>query len=323
VSKRSDARHLAGILLLDKPSGLTSNRALQRVKRLFGVAKAGHSGSLDPLATGMLPISFGGATRLNAWLLDAGKVYRVTSELGVAMDTGDADGQVVAQGLVPALDAGEIEARVAAFVGEITQVPPMYSALKHKGRRLYELARKGEEVQREPRRVRIEAITELSYEPPALSFTVRCSKGTYVRTLVEDIAIALGTVGHVTALRRLAVEPFSAEPMHSLESLEEAAAQGGTAALDALLLPMDRALVGWPGVTVSVEQADRLSHGQSVDADPAWPAGLVKLYASGGQFFGIGEVGAGSELAPRRILAAPELGASPRVQVQYRASQKG
>jgi tRNA pseudouridine55 synthase len=324
VTKRdTKARNVTGILLLDKPSGLTSNRALQRVKRLFRAAKAGHAGSLDPLATGMLPISFGGATRLSHYLLNAHKTYRVTSRLGAATDTGDADGVVTERAGVPALTAVQIEARAGELVGEIEQVPPMYSALKYRGRRLYELARAGRVVERAPRRVRIESITDVSYRCPDLSFTVTCSKGTYVRTLAADLARALGTLAHVTALRRLEVVPFENRPMYGLEFLEQQGAALPPESLDRFLLPMESALVGWRPVVVSAAEAEQLIHGQCVGAEEDSSPGQVCLYAPGNRFLGIGEIDLRGKLLPRRILVSPEPGARANVRVQYRASPKG
>src|SRR5690606_28398173 len=241
------ARDVRGILLLDKPAGLTSNQALQRAKRLYRAAKAGHTGSLDPLATGMLPICFGSATKLAAYLLDAAKTYSVTARLGIATDTADADGRVIGgdEGVQP--DEASVRRALESFVGEIEQIPPMYSALKRDGQRRYDLARRGIVVDREPRRARIHEIALDDYACRLLRFTVKCSKGTYVRTLVTDIAKALGTLAHVAALRRLAVEPFAGREMVTLERLEQLAADG-PAALDALLLPAESALSGWPKV---------------------------------------------------------------------------
>jgi tRNA pseudouridine55 synthase len=296
-------RDVRGILLLDKPRGITSNRALQRVKRLYGAAKAGHTGSLDPLATGMLPICFGAATRLGGFLLDAGKTYRVTGRLGVATDTGDADGTVTEHRDGPRPTESELLAALARFRGDIDQTPPMYSALKRDGVRLYKLARSGTEVPRTPRRVSIHELRLERYAWPDAELFVRCSKGTYVRTLVGDLAAALGTVGHVTALRRLAVEPFDGEPMTTIETLETLAADGDTVALDARVLPADRALPGWPSVLLSADAAERIAHGQSVAADPAWPGGRVKVYGEPGELLAIAEVTPERRLAPQRVFA--------------------
>src|SRR5690606_6848327 len=283
------------------PSGLTSNQALQRVKRLYRAAKAGHTGSLDPLATGMLPICFGAATKLVGYLLDAAKTYSVTARLGVATDTADADGRVIehAEGEPP--DGDRVRRALESFVGEIEQIPPMYSALKRDGQRLYDLARRGIVVDREPRRVHIHGISLDEYAWPVLRFTVKCSKGTYVRTLVTDIAAAIGTLGHVAALRRLAVEPFDGGEMVTLERIEQTA-EAGPAALDALLLPAESARSGWPRVEVSPACAERLLRGQSVPAAADWPVGLVRLEEGVLGFMGVGEVLPEGRLAPRRML---------------------
>ena len=248
-------RSVDALLLVDKPSGQSSNRTLQRVKRLYGAAKAGHTGTLDPLATGMLPIMFGEATKLGAWMIDADKAYETTLVLGRTTDTLDADGATLEVRDVPAgLDAAALDAALEPFRGEIEQVPPMVSAIRVDGRRLHEIARAGGHVERAPRRVTIREIRVLSVEPPRATLAVRCSKGTYVRSLVDDLGRALGCGAHVEALRRAWVAPFEGAPMHRLDTLEAladgspaggpvglgAGAPGpGTAALDALLLPMD------------------------------------------------------------------------------------
>lgn len=298
--RRDRGRAVHGILLLDKPTGLSSNQALQRAKRLYGAAKAGHTGSLDPLATGMLPVCFGAATRVSSYLLDAGKRYAVVARLGQATDTADAEGVVIKETAQPEIGEADFERVLGQFLGDSEQIPPMHSALKHQGRRLYELAREGVEVERAPRAVRISEIQMQSYTWPKLEFTVSCSKGTYVRTLVEDIARELGTVGHVAGLRRTTVEPFPEVDMVTFEALEETA-EGGQAGLDALLQPVDSPLAAWPRVLVQSELCDRLTHGQSVGALPEWPRSLVRLYDPEEAFFGIGEVEAEGRLVPRRI----------------------
>lgn len=290
-----------GLLLLDKPHGLSSNRALQRAKRLFGADKAGHAGSLDPLATGMLPIFFGAATRLAGHLLGSRKTYRVTAALGIATTTGDAEGATTLdRSLEPLPDEARIRAAARALVGEIEQIPPMYSALKRDGVPLYRLARSGVEVDRAPRRVVVEEIAIERYEARTLSFVVRCSKGTYVRTLVEDLARAAGTVGHVAALRRIAVDPFTEQSMHGFEEIE-AAANCGAEALDGLVLPADSALAGWPATRLAAEDAARLAQGQAVPAEPGLPAGDVRVYGPDGRFIAIGVVMADRKLAPTRV----------------------
>ena len=290
-----------GLLLLDKPAGISSNRALQNAKRLFGAAKAGHTGSLDPLATGMLPVFFGAATRLASHVLEARKTYRVTATLGIATATGDAEGAITEDrsGETPP-DHERLATAARAFIGELEQVPPMYSALKRDGVPLYRLARSGVEVERAPRRVVIEELAIDRYEWPALDFHVRCSKGTYVRTLVEDLAKGAGTVGHVASLRRLAVEPFDEQGMRSFEALEATAALGHEA-LDRLLLPADAALPTWGSVHLKSPDVARLARGQALPAEPEWPRGFVKVYSPAGGFIAIGEVTEDLRLAPTRV----------------------
>ena len=215
-----------GVLLLNKPAGLTSNQALQRVKRLLNARKAGHTGSLDPAATGMLPLCFGEATKVCAFLLDADKTYRVTAKVGTATDTGDATGSEIETADVPDMKADDWDTILQGFRGQSLQVPPMYSALKKGGKRLYELARKGETVEREPRPIRIDAIELLEAAGARLVFRVRCSKGTYVRSLVEDIARAAGTVAHTARLHRETVADFGVDEMVDLKALEAAATEG-------------------------------------------------------------------------------------------------
>lgn len=304
-------REVTGIVLVDKPAGLTSNRVLQRVKRLFGAAKAGHTGSLDPAATGMLPVCLGAATKVCGLLLDARKTYRVAARFGVATDTGDADGEIVGRCERGPVTQSELAAAIEALRGESRQTPPMYSALKYKGRRLYELARRGQEVPREPRTITIDEIGLESYAWPEFEFRVTCSKGTYVRVLVTDIARALGTLAHVTRLRRLCVGPYREWQMHRVETLE-AAADGGFDALDAHLLGIDSALTDYPSVSLDSESAERLGQGQRVALGPARGAcaGRVRVYAAGGRFVGIGEVDASGLLRPRRLFSSETLGAA-------------
>jgi tRNA pseudouridine55 synthase len=298
-----------GVLLLDKPAGLTSNQALQRVKRLIGAKKAGHTGSLDPAATGMLPLCFGEATKVCAFLLEADKTYRVTARLGSATNTGDRDGEVVETAEVPSLSAEEWQAILSGFLGESQQTPPMYSALKKEGKRLYELARQGIEVEREPRAIRIDEIELLEAAGARLVFRVTCSKGTYVRTLVEDIAKMAGTVAYTASLHREAVAGFDADEMLDMTSIENLA-DAGHAALEARLLPPDRALTSMPPVRVGDEDVCRFRAGQAVPVGRETPAGLVRVYGPNrgpdGQeeFLGVGEIAAGATVAPKRVFAA-------------------
>jgi tRNA pseudouridine55 synthase len=323
---RSPARRpLHGFLLLDKPRGMTSNRALQRVKALFRADKAGHTGSLDPIATGLLPVCFGAATRLAEYLLASRKTYRVECLLGTATDTGDADGRVVARAPVPDLPLSNVAAVLATFLGDSKQVPPMYSALKHGGRRLYALARSGATVARSPRPITVHMLSALNVNPPRIAFTVECSKGTYIRSLAEDVAAALGTVGHVEGLRRLAAGPFDASQAHGLPEIE-AAAERGTASLDRLLLGLDDALPDWPAVDLDRLAARRLCQGQTLDGLAELPNGLVKLYEvveAGRELIGIGETLADGRLRPHRIFAQAAMSASDpgRVEVEYSAGR--
>lgn len=288
-----------GLLLLNKPSGMTSNQALQKVKRLLRAKKAGHTGSLDPAATGMLPLCFGEATKICAYLLEADKSYRVTARLGEATDTGDADGQITSTAPVPELSRSEWETLLAGFVGDILQVPPMYSALKKDGKRLYELARQGQVVERDARPVRIKEISLLEARGARLVFNVHCSKGTYVRTLVEDIALAAGTVAHTAKLHRETVGAFRAEDMLDMPSAELAAVDG-PAVLRERLLPADAALASWSECHVPAEAADRFCGGQEVLCDSV-EEGLVKVYDPRERFLGIGMLAGDGKVAPKRI----------------------
>lgn len=305
AKRRRKGRAIDGVLLLDKDQGASSNQALQRARRLFDAAKAGHTGSLDPLATGMLPVCFGEATKVSGFLLDADKHYRVTARLGVRTATADAEGEVIETAAVPDFDEARLRESLARFTGDIDQVPPMYSALKHQGRRLYELARAGQEVERPPRRVRIFSLGVEAFGADSVTLDVRCSKGTYVRTLVEDIAADLGTLGHVTALHRLGVGPYEKRPMFTLAELEACREAGGLAALDEWLLPVDSAVADWPIVSLDADMSFYVRRGQAVQVPGSPTAGCVRLYSEAGTFLGIGEVADDGRIAPKRLLAAP------------------
>lgn len=304
MARKRKGRAIDGVLLLDKDTGESSNRALQKVRHLYGAAKAGHTGSLDPLATGMLPVCLGEATKVSGFLLDADKHYRVACRLGERTDTADADGEVIETSPVPALDEGRIREALNRFTGDIEQVPPMYSALKHQGRRLYELARSGEEVERKPRKVRIFSLALERFDDRTLVMDVRCSKGTYVRTLVEDVAAALGTLAHVTELRRLGVGPYEKRPMFTFAELEARLAAGDHQALDELLLPVDSAISDWPVISLDADMSFYMRRGQSVLVPRAPTEGRVRLYTDAGEFLGIGEVADDGRIAPKRLLAA-------------------
>jgi tRNA pseudouridine55 synthase len=299
-SRRSRSEPVDGLLLLNKPAGLTSNQALQRVKRLLNARKAGHTGSLDPAATGMLPLCFGEATKVCAFLLDADKTYRVTAKLGTSTDTGDATGSVVDSAEVPPVTADEWHEVLQSFRGESLQVPPMYSALKKDGKRLYELARKGETVERAPRPIRIDAIDLLEAAGSRLVFRVRCSKGTYIRSLVEDIARAAGTVAHTARLHRETVADFRADEMVELTAVEETASQGPLP-LRERLMPADRALTGLPEVCLDGARAERFRGGQPVPADEPERKGLARVYGEEQDFLGVGELCGDGRVAPRRV----------------------
>ncbi len=297
---RPKKRDVNGILVFDKPLGWTSNKALQKVKSLFGARKAGHTGSLDPLATGILTICFGQATKLSSYLLDADKLYVVTGKLGERTDTGDSDGAVTETSPVGKLTRCQAETVFAEFTGQIEQVPPMYSALKHKGRRLYELARSGVEVERQPRPVTIHELRLLSLAAAELSFVVRCSKGTYVRTLLEDIAEKLGTCGHVTGLRRTGAGPYGEDDMVTAGELKEQAANG-LEALDEMLRPADSVLPDWPAVRLTTDLTYYLRQGQPVAVPGAPTGGWVRLYGDDAGFLGVGEITPDRRIAPRRL----------------------
>ncbi|MCB1919173.1 MAG: tRNA pseudouridine(55) synthase TruB [Candidatus Competibacteraceae bacterium] len=295
-------RPVDGLLLLDKPVGWTSNAALQTVKRLYQAAKAGHTGSLDPLASGLLPICLGAATKLSGWLLNADKSYQFTCRLGITTTTGDAEGEVVATRPVGPLNRAQVEAAMQRFTGVIEQIPPMYSALKRGGQPLYKLARKGIEIEREPRQVTVYTFQLLRWEGEELACELRCSKGTYVRTLAADLGEALGCGAHIAALRRTAVAPYDATRMVTLDRLREQAEQG-LAAMDALLLPLDTAVAQWPAIRVRGDAAFYLRQGQPVLAPHAPTQGWVRLYEGEHTFLGIGEILDDGRVALRRLLA--------------------
>ncbi|MGH8428043.1 MAG: tRNA pseudouridine(55) synthase TruB [Gammaproteobacteria bacterium] len=286
-----------GILLLDKPAGITSTHALNRAKRALNARRAGHTGSLDPLASGMLPLTFGEATKLSAFLLNAEKRYRVEVRLGIATETGDADGAIRDARAVGKLNDADIEAALERFRGEIKQIPPMYSALKHHGERLYTLARKGVTVEREPRAITIYELRLVGREAERLHLEVRCSKGTYVRTLAEDIGMALGTLAHVSALRRTGVAGYEeGDGLVPLATLEADSVPAH------FLLPADSALRDWPAVTLSRDLAYFLRHGQPVMIPRAPMTGWLRLYDEGEQFIGVGEMLEDGRVAPRRLV---------------------
>jgi len=305
--RRVEWRRVDGILLLDKPVGLSSNQALQQVRRLYRAAKAGHTGSLDPLASGVLPLCFGQATKVAGLLLDSDKTYRASLALGSRTTTGDREGAVVETRPVPPLEEEAVRAVLEGFVGERQQIPPMYSALKRDGEALYALARRGVEVERIPRRIRILGVALESLEDGRLEFEVTCSTGTYVRTLGEEVAEALGTCGYLEALRRTEVGAFAGRRVHPFAELERLAPD--EQALDALLLPVDAGLDTLPSVRLAIDEAVRFRHGQPVGLSAAMPAALtagtqLRIYDAAGVFIGLGTLDrTRSSIDPLRLIS--------------------
>jgi len=312
--RKNKGRNVSGVLLLDKPQGCSSNHILQKVKRLFGAAKAGHTGSLDPLATGMLPVCFGEATKISAFLLDSDKRYHLKCQLGVSTATGDAEGEVTEEKDASFITEQDVRAVLPEFIGEIEQIPPMYSALKHNGERLYKLARQGIEVERKPRSVSIYDIKYISlsiddlpendqpknvHKQVILELEVSCSKGTYVRTLAEDIAKKLNSCAHITALRRLSVGPYDGD-MLTIEQLSAFAEQDSDV-LDACLQPIDSGVADWPDVHLGADAAFYVRQGQAVMVPHAPTQGWVRIYDQS-QFLGLGEIQDDGMVAPRRMI---------------------
>ena len=288
-------RKVDGVLLLDKPLGLSSNDALQKARRLFSAAKGGHTGTLDPLATGLLPLCFGEATKFSADLLDADKTYEAEIRLGVTTDSGDAEGQIIATAPA-AVTAADVARVLPAFMGDILQVPPMHSALKRDGKPLYELARQGIVVERAARPVTVHAIDVLACSEDFLRLSVHCSKGTYIRVLAADIGAALGCGGHLVALRRTRVGPLDLAAAVTLEALNAS----GEDERARFLLPLDALLQNLPRVDLAPDDAQRFGHGNPVDL-PLGLHGKIRVYADGA-LLGIGEPGTGGRLWPKRLL---------------------
>ena len=295
MSKRKSGLDVSGIILLDKRLGVSSNQALQEVRRLFNANKAGHTGSLDPLATGLLPLCFGEATKVSALMLDDDKRYQVTIRLGVMTDTGDSEGQIVAEMPVPDFSESQLLDCLQHFTGEIDQVPPMYSALKHQGKKLYELAREGKTVDRPARRITIYAIELLAFDSQQISLDVRCSKGTYIRSLAEDIGHYLGSCGTVTALRRTASGQFNLADAFTIEQLREM----DLATLYTSRLPVDLPLTHIPAISVNDDQVLSIKQGQQIDLNST-ELGTVRIYSQQ-CFLGLGEMLINGKLAPKKL----------------------
>lgn len=304
---KKNLKQISGVLILDKPQGITSNRALQIVKRLLSAKKAGHAGSLDPLATGVLPILFGEGTKFSQFLLDANKRYIVKAKLGEKTDTADSEGEVIQTRPVPVLDTSTILSCLEGFKGKTQQVPSMFSALKHQGQPLYKLARKGIVVERPARSIHIYELRLLNFDHEMLELEVYCSKGTYVRTLIDDIGEQLGCGAHVTALRRTQAGPFDIQQAVSLDLLQEIATKHPhTENLDDVLLPLYSMTTQWPLLEVSSSAMFYLKHGQPVSVvNPPHP-GQVALSSPHQEFLGVGEVLADGRIAPKRMLQQPE-----------------
>jgi len=293
-------RAVDGVLLLDKPQGLTSNAALQTARRLLNAAKAGHTGTLDPMATGLLPLTFGEATKFSQMLLDADKAYEATVQLGIETDTGDAEGRPIASAPVNVTPQAVAQA-LAQFRGDIEQVPPMYSALKCAGKPLYEYARAGIEIERAPRKVRIHALELLAIDDASFRIRVDCSKGTYIRSLAMDLGRALGCGAHLSALRRTRIGPFAVETAVTLATLEAAASPE---ARDGLLAPADALAAHLPCIELAPEHGHALLQGRVVPS-PRETCGLVRVYAEG-RFVGLGECDGQGWLSPKRLIATAQ-----------------
>lgn len=298
-------RPVDGILLLDKPLGVSSNHALQSVKRLYEAAKAGHTGSLDPLATGVLPLCFGEATKFSQYLLDADKAYESTFVLGTVTDTGDAEGRVLEDKDASGVTESDVITALQAFEGDIEQIPSMFSAIKQGGQPLYKLARKGLEVERKPRSVVIKTLQLRAFrggERPEADIYLECSKGTYVRSLAEDLGRAIGCGAFVSALRRTRAGPFGIEDSMTLNGLEALKGAGESGVLDTLLLPTDAALGALPLVRLSESSGFYMRQGQPVMVSNGPRDGIVRVALDSGEFLGVGEMLDDGRVAPRRLI---------------------
>ncbi|MGY8858517.1 MAG: tRNA pseudouridine(55) synthase TruB [Pseudomonadales bacterium] len=298
-------RPVDGILLLDKPLGVSSNHALQSVKRLYEAAKAGHTGSLDPLATGVLPLCFGEATKFSQYLLDADKAYESTFVLGTVTDTGDAEGRVLEDKDASGVTESDVITALQAFEGDIEQIPSMFSAIKQGGQPLYKLARKGLEVERKPRSVVIKTLQLRAFrggERPEADIYLECSKGTYVRSLAEDLGRAIGCGAFVSALRRTRAGPFGIEDSMTLNALEALKGAGESGQLDTLLLPTDAALGALPLVRLSESSGFYMRQGQPVMVSNGPRDGIVRVALDSGEFLGVGEMLDDGRVAPRRLI---------------------
>lgn len=299
MARRKKGLDVDGILLLDKPLGRSSNSALQKVRYLFNAKKAGHTGSLDPLATGVLPICFGQASKVTSYLLDSDKRYTCIAQLGVTTSTGDKEGDVLREINVPSFSSNEIEKVLALYRGKIEQIPPMHSALKHNGQPLYKLARQGIEIERKSRKITIHELELLEKTDTTLTLDISCSKGTYIRTLAQDIGDKLGVGAHLSMLRRTEVSPFDCATLYTIEQIEELATAGQ---LDQILLPIDSALIHLPSITLTDLESKRIQNGLKVSRDNIPQESMIKLYLENGEFIGIGRYSSDHCLAPKRLM---------------------
>ena len=294
-------RNINGVLLLDKPLGFSSNQALQKVKWLFQAAKAGHTGTLDPLATGLLPICLGEATKFAQYVTDADKTYIATIKFGATTTTGDAEGEVIETSDVR-FTRPQLELTCQSFLGEISQIPPMYSALKFEGKALYEYAREGVDIERQSRLVTISDITITHFENDVASITVKCSKGTYIRTLAEDIGNTLGSGAHLIGLRRIETAGYELADAITIEQLEEKIKDTPIEALQSLLLPIDSAIAYLPSVTLNADAAHYLMQGQAVWVSGRVPHGEMRLFDEDARFLGLGFLQDDGKIAPKRLM---------------------
>lgn len=292
-------REISGIILLDKPFGKSSNAALQEIKKIVGAKKAGHTGSLDPLATGMLPICLGEATKFSQFLLISDKTYYVKARLGITTTTGDAEGGVLEEISFSDLSQQQVEQSLFSFQGELKQKPPMFSAVKKNGQPLYKLARQGIEVDREERLITIHFLKFLSYKNSEIEFTVHCSKGTYIRTLVEDIGKLLGCGAHVSELRRLSVGSYNESDMLTTSEILSHVQEGN---LNQCILPIDTTVIRWPALMLSKEDSQRIHHGQTFRVHAHLDTGPVRLLNDEGEFIGVAELQEGNYLKAKRLL---------------------
>lgn len=309
MAKRPKGRAVSGVLLLNKSAGMSSNQALQKARRLFDAAKAGHTGNLDPLATGVLPLCFGEATKFSQFLLDADKRYRATICLGQRTTSGDADGDLIEERDASDIDRAQVESALKNFVGAIEQVPSMFSAIKHQGQPLYKLARQGKEVERQARRVTVYSLDLLGFRPGKTAeadIEVFCSKGTYIRTIAEDLGQVLGCGGHITVLHRAQSGPFHEKDALSLSQLQNERGDADAQVLDRFLLPADAPAGALAGVQIAEHSAFYFRQGQAV-MEPgiykqAEVGDLVRVFAGAGDFLGVGEITDDGRVAPKRLV---------------------